>query len=316
MPKYQAPLLFRNGHLQTIYPTIFRKINDITYKRERIATPDGDFLDLDWIKHSFKRLAIISHGLEGDSRRAYVMGMARALSHNGFDVLAWNFRGCSGEINLRPRLYHSGSDDDLETVIRHVLKRHSYSEINLVGFSMGGNISLVYLGRRGTAIPANLKRCGVVSLPCDLEAASQALARPANKIYMKRFLLLLHQKIRARKKLFPELFDDTDYRRKVRNFYDFDQRYTAPLHGFSSARDYWRRCSANAFIANIRLPTLLINAADDPFLGRSCYPVRQATANSCFTLEIPEHGGHVGFVAFNRQRLYWSEQRLLSFLKG
>jgi len=315
MPEYQAPHLFRNGHLQTIYPTIFRKIKDITYQRERIATPDGDFLDLDWIRNGSKRLAIISHGLEGDSRRTYVMGMARALSRNGFDVLAWNFRGCSGEINLRPRLYHSGSDDDLETVIRHVLEKYSYPEIDLVGFSMGGNISLVYLGRRGTAIPTNLNRCVVFSVPCDLEDASRALARPVNKIYMNRFLLLLHQKIKARKKLFPELFDDTDYRRQVKNFYDFDQRYTAPLHGFASARDYWRRCSANVFIGGIRLPTLLVNAADDPFLGQACYPVQPAAANPYFTLEIPKHGGHVGFIAFNRQRLYWSEQRLLDFIK-
>ena len=315
MPYYKTPLLFRNGHLQSIYPTIFRRINGVHYRRERIITQDDDFLDLDWMSVNSDRLVIISHGLEGNSSRAYVKGMVRAVTEAGFDALAWNFRGCGGQSNRQPRLYHSGSYPDLNTVVEHVFQHYHYREINLVGFSMGGNISLLYLVHKGDNIDERIKKCVVFSVPCDLKASSIAIGKPGNQIYMKRFLRLLHEKIKAKKALFPDLFSDHDYD-QIKNFYDFDNRYTAPLHGFVDAEDYWNKCSSKTYIETIRAPTLLVSALDDPFLAPACYPHRECAANPKVTLETPKHGGHVGFVTFNRQNLYWSEARCIAFIKG
>lgn len=310
---YQAPLGFRNGHRQSIFPTIFRKVKGVQYRRERIDTPDDDFLDLDWMAGKSDKLVIISHGLEGNTTRAYVKGMVKAVTAAGFDALAWNFRGCGGSINRQPRLYHSGSYQDLATVIEHVFQNCNYREINLVGFSMGGNISLIYSGRKGNTIDPRIKKCVVFSVPCDLKASSKAIGKPENRIYMKRFLRLLHAKIKAKKPDFPDLFADHDYA-AIKNFYDFDNRYTAPLHGFADADDYWRQCSSKQFIKDIRIPTLLVSALDDPFLAPACFPFAETAANPNVTLETPQHGGHVGFVTFNHKNLYWSEARCIAFL--
>jgi len=315
MPDYLAPRLFRNGHLQSIYPTIFRKVNGVHYRRERITTPDDDFLDLDWMTTNSDQLTIISHGLEGNSSRAYVKGMVKAMTDAGFDALAWNFRGCGGSPNRQPQLYHSGSYPDLETIIEHVFLHYNYREINLIGFSMGGNISLLYLAHKKDNVDERIKKCVVFSVPCDLKASSIKIGKPGNKIYMKRFLRLLHEKIKAKKALFPDLFPDHNYA-MIKNFYDFDNCYTAPLHGFVDAEDYWKQCSSKQFIEHIRVSTLLVNALDDPFLAPTCYPYSESAANPVLSLETPEHGGHVGFVTFNHQNLYWSEKRAVAFLKS
>jgi len=312
MNNYQPPFFFRNGHIQSIFPTIFRQVEGINYRRETIATPDADFLDLDWVSGRSDKLAIISHGLEGNSERAYVKGMVKAVTNAGFDALAWNFRGCGGTVNHQPKLYHSGFYEDLETVIEHVLENYEYREINLIGFSMGGNIALVYLGLKGHDVDQRIQKNVAFSVPCDLKESSEQIAKPGNQIYMKRFLRLLHQKIKAKKTAFPELFDDHDYS-KIKNFYGFDNRYTAPLHGFSNALDYWEKCSSKQFIKDIKVPTLLVSALDDPFLAPNCYPVQECAANPYTSLETPKHGGHVGFVDFNRENLYWSEKRCLQF---
>ncbi|MCG8686972.1 MAG: alpha/beta fold hydrolase [Desulfobacterales bacterium] len=310
---YNPPFLFGNGHIQTIYPVLFRKINDVTYTRERIATPDNDFLDLDWSPINSKRLAVISHGLEGDTSRNYIKGMVRAVNQGGWDALAWNYRGCSGEPNTQLRSYHNGATDDLSHVINHAAKTRQYDEIALIGFSLGGNLTLVHLGR--DKVHPLVSRAVTFSVPCDLESAATVLANPSNKLYMKRFLILLHQKIRDKMKLMPHALDDEGYE-KIKTFKEFDDRYTAPIHGFSSAEDYWRKCSSNRFIPNIKHPVLLINAENDPFLSKQCFPVAQAGYNKSITLRIPKSGGHVGFLEFNRDGLYWSEKQALSFLNG
>ncbi len=189
---YKAPLFYRNRHVHTIIPTLLRKVEDVSYQRERIDTPDDDFLDLDWSKVGSNSLAIISHGLEGHSDRAYVKGMVRAMNDEGIDALAWNYRGCGGESNRQLRLYHNGAIDDLHTVVNHAAP--AYQRIFLIGFSMGGNISLLYLGKREFSIPEPVKGCVTFSVPCDLTDASLALKRRENRIYMKRFLRLLREK--------------------------------------------------------------------------------------------------------------------------
>jgi len=313
--KYAAPLLLPGGHMQTIYPSLFRRIDQSFYVRERIETPDDDFLDLDWVRKGSKKLAIISHGLEGSSHRPYVVGMASALNQAGWDVLAWNFRSCSGEMNRQLKFYHNGATDDLDLIIRHALETDRYQEIALVGFSMGGNLSLVYLGQQADQINRHITKSIVFSVPGDLKSSSIKLARPFNKIYMRRFLTSLHDKVRTKKKIFPDKIDDDDYH-QIKNFKHFDDRYTAPIHGFGDAEDYWAQCSSNQFIPHIRISTLIINAANDPFLSEDCFPISETDQSNFVNLEISNAGGHVGFVSFNKGGVYWSEKRAVLFLNS
>ena len=312
---YKAPLFFRNGHVQSVYPTIFRKVDGVVYQRERIDTPDHDFLDLDWSRTGIDgcdTLAIVSHGLEGHSHRAYVKGMVRAMNQEGVDALAWNFRGCSGEPNRQLRFYHNGAFDDLHTVVTHAAP--AYKNVFLIGFSMGGNMGLLYLGKQAKDVPRVVRGSVSFSVPCDLADASIALERKQNILYMKRFLKMLHEKVRTKQELFPEQIDDRDYH-LLKTFRDFDGRYTAPIHGFTSAEDYWEKCSSRPWLGQIDIPSLIINSQDDPFLDGGCYPVKECADNPNVTLEITRHGGHVGFMARNRENRYWSEERAAQFIK-
>lgn len=304
----------QNGHIQSIYPTLFRRFDTGFYERERIFTPDDDFLDIDWSRTGSNKLAIISHGLEGNSHRNYVVGMVKMLNRNGWDALAWNYRSCSGEMNRRLRFYNSGTIDDLEVVIEHAAKIESYKEIVLIGFSMGGNLSLLYLGNKGSRIDSKIVRSVVFSVPCDLKASTRELAKFKNRIYMGRFLKTLHQKIRTKMKLMPGQINDDNYH-LIKNFKDYDDRYTAPLHGFNNAEDYWSKCSSNRFIPEIKIPTLIVNARNDPFIADGCYPVNETSDSKCVYLETPRSGGHVGFMQFKRDKSYWSEERTIEFLK-
>jgi len=309
---YTPPFFLRNGHIQTIIPTLFRKVNNVTYHRERMDTIDNDFLDLDWSFVQSSRLVIISHGLEGNSGRAYVKGMVRACNMAGFDALAWNYRSCSGEPNKQLRSYHSGATDDLAAVIGHAEKTGRYNEICLVGFSLGGNLTLVYLGR--DIVRPIVKKAAVFSVPCDLKGSSMVLARRYNRFYMKRFLVMLHEKIKAKMAVMPGEIDDKDFQ-KIKDFKDFDDRYTAPINGFNNALDYWEKCSSSQFIKNIKIPTLIVNARNDPCISDSCSPVNEVKKNPQVVLEMPESGGHVGFIELNKDNLFWSEKRAVKFFE-
>jgi len=310
---YRAPFLFNNGHLQSIYPTLARKLGDGIYRRERIETSDFDFLDLDWSRAGNGKLAILSHGLEGNTHRPYMVGMARMLNRRGWDVLAWNYRGCSGEINRRLRMYHNGCIDDLDCVVRHALKDGRYEQVALVGFSLGGNLTLMYLGSMAEQLDARIGSSVVFSVPCDLKAGALELAKAKNYFYMKQFLISLHKKIKQKMEQMPGAINDDGYA-CIRDFKAFDDRYTAPINGFRDAEDYWFQCSSGRFLSSITVPTLIVNAQNDPFLARSCYPVSQAEQSKHVHLEMPRSGGHVGFVQFNGDRSYWSEQRAVEFL--
>ncbi|MCA1959678.1 MAG: alpha/beta fold hydrolase [Desulfomonile sp.] len=310
---YRPPLFLSNPHIQTILPSLFRKVRGVAYTRERIDTPDGDFIDLDWSRVGASRVAIVLHGLEGNSQRSYVLGMVKALNRMGWDAIALNFRGCSGEINRSARFYHSGDTEDLDRVISHVASFTVYREAALVGFSLGGNVVLKYLGERGQYAHSLIKGAVAFSVPCDLTAGALKIGSPGNKLYMRRFLKMLGEKIRLKAAMMPELISDRGFE-QIKDFKQFDDRYTAPLHGFASAEDYWRRASSKPFLERISVPTLLVNAADDPFLAPECYPKAEAERSSSFFLEVPRFGGHVGFMAFNRQREYWSEARAAAFL--
>lgn len=311
---YLPPPFFSNPHLQTVWAGMCRVVSAPHYRRERIITPDDDFLDLDRIRNGSERAVILCHGLEGNSGRSYMLGMARAMGKRGRDVTALNFRNCSGEPNRKPGAYHSGATHDLETVIQHILRGGNYRELALIGFSLGGNLVLKYLGEQGAAVPPEITKAVAFSVPCDLASAAAQMGRPENRLYLKRFLLMLKQKLEAKMKRFPdrislESFDE------IKDFHDFDGRYTAPLHGFSSAEDYWEKSSSKPHLTNISIPTLVVNAQDDPFLSPLCFPVREAYRNPNLYLEMPARGGHVGFVSFHHNGEYWSEQRAARFLE-
>lgn len=307
---YTARGIWRSAHFQTIIPSLFRRVDDVVYKRERVELPDGDFIDVDRSSVGSKRLGIVLHGLEGNAGRAYVRGMVRALNRTGIDAAAVNFRGCSGEINRLPRFYHSGDTDDVRFLVRRF---SSISELYLIGFSMGGNVILKYLGEEGSRVQRNLRRAVVFSVPCHLASSADRLARRTNRIYMRRFLGMLREKIekksgRVKGALSADGFES------IQNFKDFDDRYTAPLHGFRNAEDYWEQSSSIRFFPAISIPTLMINSLDDPFLAPPCFPVALAQDHPHVTLELPRWGGHVGFV--KKGGMYWSEQRAMEFLNS
>lgn len=309
---YKSPSLLFNAHLQTIYPSLFRKV-DVNWRRERIATSDNDFLDLDWLNQKSKKLVIISHGLEGSSRRPYVNGMAKTFFQNAYDVLAWNYRGCSEEMNRQLRFYHSGATDDLDTVIKYSLSLNQYDKIYLIGFSLGGNLTLKYLGEQGDHISPNIKKATVFSVPLDLHSSCIQLSKPSNWIYSQRFLRSLKKKVIGKAKMYSHL--DINPLSKINTLIDFDDQYTAPLHGFSNAIDYYTKCSSIHFLDRIKIPTLIVNAYNDPFLSKECFPANHLKDNTYITFEMPHQGGHCGFASFNQNGVYWSEQRALDFIQ-
>lgn len=311
---YRPPPWLRNGHVQSVWPTLFRKVPMVSAEPETLTTPDDDELHLDWYRQGSDRLAVISHGLEGHSRRPYVLGLARALFRKGWDVLAWNFRSCGGVMNRQPRFYHSGATEDLDVVINHALVG-GYRTLFLSGFSMGGNLTLLYLAEQGEHVDSRI--CGAIgySVPCDLAGSADMLALPSRKIYMQRFLRDLKVKMQEKAQRFPELIDVSGFD-EIRRFHEFDDRYTAPLHGFRDARDYWARCSALGRLADIRVPALMVNAADDPFLSPACFPESSRQLGHHVRLEAPRWGGHVGFVEHARDGFYWSERRALEFVQS
>ncbi|NOS91288.1 MAG: alpha/beta fold hydrolase [Cyclobacteriaceae bacterium] len=306
MPAYEAPSLFFNAHIETICPALFRKIQLSPYQRERITTPDDDFLDLDWLKQGSNKLVIISHGLEGNSQRAYIQGMAKHFFSNGYDVLAWNYRGCSGEMNRQQRFYHSGATDDLKWVIDNASA--NYDSIYLVGFSLGGNLSLKYLGEGN--VNSLVKKAVVFSVPLELHTSCLEILKSSNWMYHHRFLRSLKAKVIAKANQRTDL--DISQLDQIKTLIQFDDHFTAPIHGFANAIDYYKKCSSLYFLSEIRIPTLIVNAKNDPFLSNDCYP--ELPAGSSVKMETPSHGGHVGFAQFGQNGLYWSELRAFDFI--
>jgi predicted alpha/beta-fold hydrolase len=312
--QYRPPVWLRNGHIQSVWPSLFRSVAMRTPEEEVLPTPDEDELHLDWYRQGSDRLAVISHGLEGHSRRPYVLGLARALLAEGWDVLAWNYRSCGGTMNLKPRFYHSGATEDLAHVVRHALGG-DYQSLFLSGFSMGGNLTLLYLGQQGEHVDSRIRGAVTYSVPCDLAGSAEVLALPSRRIYMQRFLKDLHEKMQEKSRRFPDRIDVSGFE-SIRTFREFDDRYTAPLHGFRDAKDYWAQCSALPRLKDIRVPALMVNAADDPFLSSACYPESKRILGAHVRLEAPKWGGHVGFVEHARDGFYWSERRALGFLSA
>ncbi len=308
----KPPFFFLNGHFETILPSIWRMVEGVNYEREKIDTPDGDFLNLDWSKVGGTQLLLISHGLEGDSQRHYVRGLVKLFNQKGIDVLVWNNRSCGGELNWQPILYHHGSTYDLETVVTHVLGSTSYAGIFLTGISMGGAQTLNYLGQQGKNLSPLIQRAAVFSTPVHLPSSAATLRRPANAFYARKFMGKLKKKMEAKGKQFPGLLD-LDRLPQVRDFDEFDTHYTAKLHGFKDAADFYEQASPHTRIQDIGIPTLILNAKNDPLLGEDCYPTEFAKDSPAIFLEVPKRGGHTGFTIPGSEFTY-AEQRVFEFL--
>jgi predicted alpha/beta-fold hydrolase len=307
-----APFWHANGHLQTLIPGIFRKVRGLRYTRERIETPDLDFLDLDWLKQGAEQLVIVTHGLEGASDRSYAAGTAALFYQQGWDALAWNCRSCSGEMNRAFRMYHHGDTEDISTVVHHALQSKKYQKICLVGFSMGGNITMKYLGASPEKVPSAIKAAVAFSAPTDLQEAADVLDRWDNILYKTRFLRALSAKIREKDRRFPGKLNIQQLK-SVRRWRDFDEWFSAPICGYRDAADFYQQASAKHFLQGIQIPTLLVNALNDPILTPACIPFEIAENHPYLYLELPAGGGHCGFRSKGKSVYSWAEHRALEF---
>ena len=310
---YNPPFIFRNVFVSTVYSGIIRQIKGVVQQRERITLTDGDFLDLDWSfsKKKTDKVIIVLHGLEGDAQRPYMLGTAKLFNKNNVDTVCVNFRGCSGESNLKYRSYHSGETEDLNNVIQHIISTKYYTEIFIKGFSLGGNVALKYLGERDT-IPKQIKAVVAISVPCDLHGSSIELHRFKNILYHNRFKKHLIDKLKQKQSQFLDKVSNADIR-SIKTLKDFDDVYTSKAHGFKDASDYYKQSSSLQFLHSINIPTLIINGQNDSFLSPGCYPINEAKNNSNLYLELPKYGGHVGF--YRNDNNYYNERRALEFIR-
>lgn len=310
--KFEPSIIFRNAHFATIYSAKLRPSPKLMQQRERLQLPDGDFMDIDWSfsEKNSRKVAILLHGLEGNAQRTYMKGQAKILNQNGWDVAAVNFRGCSGEANLSYQSYNAGKTDDLEAVINSILIKDKYGEIALVGFSLGGNLLLKYLGER-ESFPKEIKKAVAISTPLSLKGSLESLNAFSNWVYRNSFLINLREKYKTKMKDFPEKMTASDYK-KITSLLEFDNVYTAPAHGFKDAFDYYEKNSSLQFLPKIKIPVLVLNAENDSFLSSECYPTDLASKMKNLFLETPKYGGHVGFHQTNK--LYYSEKRTMQFL--
>lgn len=308
---YKPHFILKNAHINTIYPYFFRKSSIVFTERKRYPTPDGDFYDVDFYKCRNDKLAVLLHGMEGSSHSQYILALSNLLSKKGWDIAAINHRSCSGSLNNLPSFYHSGFYCDLDHFLK--LEENNYNIITIVGFSLGGNIILNYIGNCQLVKSSKIKAIVAVSVPVHLNSACEELDKPKNKIYAFNFLKTLKNKVKDKHKMFPDEIDIRPLKR-IKTLRDFDNAYTAPLHGFKDAEDYYKKASSIYLLQYIKTPTLIINALDDPFLSKECYPVSIAEENPSLQLLTPKYGGHVGFAQFN-SKVYWSERVILEFLE-
>ncbi len=311
---YKPPFWAKKSFVSTLFSGLARSVKGVEQVRERITLLDGDFIDLDWSysKEKSNKVIILLHGLEGHAQRPYLTGTAKYFNDNGIDAIGVNFRGCSGEPNLLYRSYHSGATEDLDAVVKHALSKGSYNEIYIKGISLGANMALKYVGE-GSEIPKEVKAVIAVSTPCDLKGSCDELLSLKNRHYAIRFLDHLKKKLDPKLIQFPDSISVTDYK-SIKTLLDFDHVYTSKAHGFKDALDYYEKASCLQFLPNIKVPSLIINALNDSFLSPACYPVKEAKQNPNLYLEMPQYGGHVGFI--DKGNVYYNELRALEFVKN
>ncbi len=320
---YRTPWWLRGAHSQTLAGKFLRPDPGIVLRRERLELPDGDFLDLDLTTPPSKDapVVLVLHGLEGSTRRRYMLVTYRELLARGLHPIGMNFRACSGEPNRLPRFYHSGDTEDVRHVIEHLADRFGGVPMGAIGISLGGNVLLKYLGEEGLGAERRLRAAVAVSVPYDLVAGAARLERGLmGRIYTEYFLRNLRKKVRAKARLL-DAHIDVRATLRARTLRAFDDAATAPLHGFASADDYYRRSSSAPYLEDIRIPTLLLHAEDDPFLPSDAIPRDTIASNPHLVAGLTERGGHVGFITWSdapddpRRRLrFWAEEESARFL--
>ena len=311
-PSYNPGFFFRNGHVHTIASYFLRKSKPLNFLRTILETTDQDFLALDNLIGSNNRCAILVHGLEGSSESSYISSLALRLKNEDWDVTALNLRGCSGTDNKLFSSYHSGIVDDIDQVIEKLSQ--TYKTIALIGFSLGGNLVLKYMGTPAMHHLSKVNISAAVSVPCHLSSSSDKLKTWQNYIYSQRFLVSLKEKLSRKMIAFPGNIS-TEAFENIKTVRDFDDVYTGPAHGFEDAEDYYTKCSSLFSLKNIKTPTLLINAKNDPFLTDLCMPYQEAESNSNLHFYAPQHGGHVGFLPEKKGNPCQHEIWILKFLK-
>ncbi|MBB4635107.1 hydrolase [Longimicrobium terrae] len=325
-PKSFQPRPFRpawwlpGAHAQTVMGRFVRPPHGVEYRRERVETPDGDFLDLDFATVAGAPpladdapLALIVHGLEGSARSAYVLETSRALREYGIRAVAMNFRGCSGEPNRALRFYHAGETGDLEFLLDLLASRYPDAPLLAVGFSLGANVLIKHLGERGER--TRIRAAVAVSVPYDLGRGSDKLDRTfMGRVYVRHFVKQLRAKFDAKADRIGDRLD-AERIRTARTFREFDDAATSRLHGFDGAEDYYSRSSSGPYLLHIRVPVLLVQAADDPFVDESSIPHADIAANPFLATAFTEHGGHVGFITGSPRRpWFWAEREAARFL--
>jgi predicted alpha/beta-fold hydrolase len=312
---YRAPAWLPGGHLQTLYAYYLPRPSSIHFRRERWETPDGDFIDLDWLDYfgSGAALIVLFHGLEGCSRSHYALSLANELRRRNCRGVVVHSRGCSGEANRLARSYHAGDSAEIGWTLRRLKHANPKRRLHVMGVSMGGNDLLKWLGEQGDGALELIDRAAAVSAPLDLQIAAKLLDSGCNKhLYTRDFLRTMRRKVLAKisthgLELDPRLI------RAASTFREFDNLYTAPVHGFRDAEDYWTQSSSKPWLKQIKVPTLMINARNDPFFPGDALPGQEEVSDTV-TLEYPESGGHVGFVSGNFPgHLGWLPRRILRF---
>jgi len=314
MPQYQAPAWLPGGHAQTIWPYLLRR-PPIRLRRERVETADGDFWDFDWLDAPAQSapLVVLFHGLEGSAQSHYACALFAYLKTIGWRGVVPHFRGCSGELNRRPRAYHSGDHEEVASMLAAIRERVAAdARLYAVGISLGGSTLLNWLGRARHDAARIVSAAAGISTPLDLTAAGIAIGQGANRIYTLAFLRTLTPKALAMAALFPDLLDPARVRR-ARSMRSFDEFVTAPLHGFAGVNDYWSRASSKPWLSEIAVPTLVLNARNDPFIPAGSLPGRDHVSRDIL-LEQPEHGGHAGFLVGPAPgNLAWLPRRVVQF---
>lgn len=314
---YEAPFWLPGGHIQTIYSSLFTPAPTVSYKRERWDTVDGDFIDVDWLDAEGNGpLVVFFHGLEGSSQSHYVRALMQQLNDKDWRGVAINFRGCSGEPNRLPRAYFAGDSNEIDWILRRIRSNYPHTPIFAIGTSLGGNALLKWLGEQGKQAYDVIDAAAAISATMDLQAAGNALDSSGfNFFYRNHFLATLKKKAAQKLEQYPTLFD----RKAVESaatIREFDDLVTAPLHGYKNTDDYWQRASSKPGLININVPTLLINARNDPFLPAWALPTAEQVS-SFVTLEFPENGGHVGFTLGPFPGNHsWLPERVIEFFVG
>ncbi len=309
---YQSnPFWLCNGQLQTLIPGVFRKVEGVLYDRERLLLDDGDFVDLDWSRQGAQKLIILLHGLEGNSNRQYMLSAAKHFAKHGWDILSFNCRSCSEEINRNFKLYYHGETEDLRQVVDHVVDKHNYGEIVLSGYSMGGAMLSKYLSVHAGQLPAEIK-CGIsFSAPYDLEESIKWVEMRGNWIYNRLFRTRLKKKILLKDKQFPDRLDVSkidDYPK----WREFDAAYSAALNGFDNVDDFYYAAACKNFLHHLDTPLLIVLAKNDPIVSTTCLPMELCKRHPKIKLELTLKGGHVGFTMKGKP-YNWMDIRALSF---